>query len=297
MVANDFEVISKSVCVFSFIGIIVLLALKFLFKGDKDDSLKKVIGGLGVFTVAIVSNNSYIYVLALFIGGLLIASERFLLFLASIFKAESRDISGIASKFESLTEKQIDEKREKEIQTLRSFKGATVYNQKGVAVRLQPIPDGKEMVKKYENELLAKIKGILIYSGAGLAVREYVAVKDGERNKQYDAIIVARNTDIIKVAFEIKFLGEMSLQKTENYFSDDIKNIVSEKYKTIFMIVFTNYDYNIAQELLRFRENQLQKHLEYAIAYFYIKDNRLVSLNDEDVERLRKELDPFEIFN
>ena len=89
MVANDFEVISKSVCVFSFIGIIVLLALKFLFKGDKDDSLKKVIGGLGVFTVAIVSNNSYIYVLALFIGGLLIASERFLLFLASIFKAES----------------------------------------------------------------------------------------------------------------------------------------------------------------------------------------------------------------
>lgn len=52
----------------------------------KEDALIKIIGGFGIFVVAIVSQHIAVFALSLFIGGLIIASEKFLQALAAIWK-------------------------------------------------------------------------------------------------------------------------------------------------------------------------------------------------------------------
>lgn len=284
---------AKTISVISFTIIIILSSIKLLFRGDKNDSLKKVIGGLGVFIVAIVSDNTTIYIVALFIGGLLIASERFLLFLASIFRAESKDISNIASKFKDLTEIEIEKKREREAKALKK---SLVSEPTSKKTSQNPFIIGdKELIKRYEAKILREIK-FAVMPSSSYTVRYYVEVKDGPRNKQYDAVVVKKNTDSIKYAFEIKFIGPMNIQKVKEFLSQTAPLLSSNKYKTIFTIVFTDYDYNIAQEMLNLRQKQIQNHPEYGVAYFYIRDEQLDVLNDEDIEIFREDIDPFPPF-
>lgn len=83
-----------TICVFLFI--IILVVIKFLlFKDTKEKSMQKIIGGLSVFIIAIISKNPWVFSLSLFIGGLLIASEKFMRSLAAILRSDSAGIAEI----------------------------------------------------------------------------------------------------------------------------------------------------------------------------------------------------------
>jgi hypothetical protein len=77
----------------SFILVIFGAFIKFLCCGDRDDrGLQKLIGGLGVFLVAIISKSPWVFSLSIFVGGLIIASEDFMKFLAAVMKSSSDKI-------------------------------------------------------------------------------------------------------------------------------------------------------------------------------------------------------------
>ncbi|MCG2699638.1 hypothetical protein L6274_01070 [Candidatus Parcubacteria bacterium] len=83
----------RAITVGMFLLIIITTFIKFLFIDDtKEKSMQKIIGGLSVFIVAIISQNAYVLAVSLFIGGLIIASEKFLQSLAAIIKASSESL-------------------------------------------------------------------------------------------------------------------------------------------------------------------------------------------------------------
>jgi hypothetical protein len=104
---------------FIFGGIILISFLSLLISGDSNGVKQKVLGGLAVFSVALISENSYIIFASLFIGGLIIASEQFMKDLAGILRADSKDIKDILhyanASPEEIKEKNKEENRELEI--------------------------------------------------------------------------------------------------------------------------------------------------------------------------------------
>lgn len=80
--------------VFIFLFIILLSFLKYMLvqnqPGNRD--VQKIIGGLSVFIVAILSQSWQVAAVSLLIGGLIIASEEFMEKLAIILRSESKDI-------------------------------------------------------------------------------------------------------------------------------------------------------------------------------------------------------------
>lgn len=114
---NNLEVsiLGGTVAVFS---IIVLQSFyRILYRGDdKNKTLQKLIGGLSVFIFAILSKNGWVQFTALFIGGLIIASEEFMKSLAAILRSKSDDLPKVLEilGIQKLSKKEKIEKNEKE---------------------------------------------------------------------------------------------------------------------------------------------------------------------------------------
>ncbi len=126
-----------AISVYLFLFIIFLAFIAFLFKQEQR-SLQKIIGGFGVFVVAILSQDRQVMTLSLFIGGLIIASEEFMKTLAAIFRAESSDIPKIL--MEKATEK---EKIEKEIKEKEEDPGEEKLEEKK-----KPEKEEKPLIQK-----------------------------------------------------------------------------------------------------------------------------------------------------
>lgn len=110
----------KAISTYFFLAILTFASFRFLFKGDNGDkSIQKVIGGFSVFIVAIISQNAWILAASLFIGGLIIASEKFMKALAAILRADSGNLPDTIKALESLdvttaTKKEVNEKKKEE---------------------------------------------------------------------------------------------------------------------------------------------------------------------------------------
>jgi hypothetical protein len=112
--------ISQGLTIYVFLIIIVICFVKFFVVKKETESrgVQKIIGGLAVFVVALLSHNLWIQALSLFIGGLIIASEDFMQKLAIIVKSESPDI-GKNLEVTKPTQEEIKEKRNAEVTELK----------------------------------------------------------------------------------------------------------------------------------------------------------------------------------
>lgn len=109
----EFECL-QAIAVYIFLLLMIFSFMKLLlFKDDGEKNLQKIIGGLAVFIVAIISKNGWVFSASLFIGGLIIASEEFMQKLAIILRSKSEDI-GQNLKTEPATQLEIDKKQEDE---------------------------------------------------------------------------------------------------------------------------------------------------------------------------------------
>jgi hypothetical protein len=109
-ILESFECVRAfSVYVFLLMMIISLLRL-FFIKDNGILSIQKIIGGLAVFVVAIISESEWVIGVSLFIGGLIIASEEFMQKLAIIMRSNSADI-GKNLMVEPATDSEITEKQ------------------------------------------------------------------------------------------------------------------------------------------------------------------------------------------
>jgi len=113
----------RAISIYIFLFIILLCFIKnILFQNNADGKgTQKIIGGLSVFVIAVLSENAWIIFTSLFIGGLIIASEEFMENLAIIVRSKSEDI-GENLKYSKASPAEIEEKQESEVIAEEAFK-------------------------------------------------------------------------------------------------------------------------------------------------------------------------------
>lgn len=81
----------------------------------REEYFQKISGGIAVFVVAILSENTWVIWTSLFIGGLIIASEEFMKSLVAIIRSSENKIPETLAALLPASQKDIDKKIEKEI--------------------------------------------------------------------------------------------------------------------------------------------------------------------------------------
>ena len=169
----------RAITIIVFLIIIFIAFLGLIAARNKNDeiSLQKIIGGLGVFIVAIISQHTYVYILSLFIGGLIIASEKFMMVLAAIMKSDPKDVASIVQydlEKASPQEIEMEEKKEKrviekvveaEIKIPKTINGEVITAMKREAERKKRMDNYKKdlakstKAKALVNEIFQKVLG------------------------------------------------------------------------------------------------------------------------------------------
>jgi len=192
----------KAVVVYAFLLYIGFTLFKFLYgKNNEDKILQKIIGGLGVFIVAILSNSAYVFFTSLFIGGLIIASEDFMMFLAAIIKTQGDKIAETvgALKAEKATKNEVVDKISNEILEISKTeepKRKESDTNENHNIRLRKIKSIEELLHPKLTELL------------GEGYETHMKLTSGTSTIIVDGII--RHNNKIKQIVEIKYISEAS---------------------------------------------------------------------------------------
>ncbi|MFH1827069.1 MAG: hypothetical protein ABH812_01385 [bacterium] len=90
---------------------------KIILNGDtKDDKYQKIFGGIVVFVIALISENPWAISLSIFVGGLIIASEDFMKFLAAVMRTRGDKVADtVDALLARASDEEVDEKREQEV--------------------------------------------------------------------------------------------------------------------------------------------------------------------------------------
>jgi hypothetical protein len=193
---------------FVFLVVIVGAFVSLLLGSDnKERTLQKIVGGLSVFVVAILSENPYVTSISLFIGGLIIASEHFMKILVAIMRADSKDIKDLV-RVEPATPEEVEQKQvqeEKEVEVVGSVKPSEVKLSEEVVVRSDLSETRKHVERMVSERLMAKFGG-KYKSNAKISTRENMVVFDGViQANESDSVITRR-----PIAVEIKYIPHLS---------------------------------------------------------------------------------------
>lgn len=111
----------SNLTIYVFLSLITFSFLLMFLLGDSEEkTYQKIIGGLSIFIVSLIAKHVLIFVIALFIGGLIIASEKFLKSLAAILKTDSgtmpQTLAALSEgELTHASSEEIDEEKKKEI--------------------------------------------------------------------------------------------------------------------------------------------------------------------------------------
>lgn len=137
----------QAVAVYAFLLVMISAFIKYLAgKDDKEKNLQKVVGGMAVFIIAIISKNGWVFSVSIFIGGLIITSEEFMEKLAIIFRSRSEHI-GQNLKTEPATKNDITKKEEVEIEELKKCS-------KEKDIRIKKMEENRKKAKNIEKKAL-----------------------------------------------------------------------------------------------------------------------------------------------
>jgi hypothetical protein len=150
--------------IFTFLFIVLVTFLKYLLfqssPGNRD--VQKIIGGLSVFIVAILSQSWQVMAISLLIGGLIIASEEFMEKLAIILRSESKDI-GTNLSVTKAEPKEIKDKLKEEVggetQVLRKANLANTHVKSYLSATFGPLFKSEVKITTEDQELI--VDGIL----------------------------------------------------------------------------------------------------------------------------------------
>ncbi len=241
------------IVIYAFLLVTLLASLKLVFTQDSEDrKLQKIIGGLSVFIVAIISKEQSVFIISLFIGGLIIASENFMIFLAAIMKTSS---DRVADTVNALNTKKASKEEVAE----------KIKNEEALTLKVEQaaLPELKESASEYVKERFAKVKKI----------EELVDIFFKEKFKgDYEshmklvnnkgAVVVdglIRSGGNIDKIVEIKFITEMSFPNIKYLVASFYKRLKSLgiRQKILFVLVSEKITEEIALKIKE--ENNLGK--------------------------------------
>lgn len=255
----------RAVSVYLFLGVVILTYLKYVFFSNEVDrnGVQKIIGGLSVFVVAIISDHPTVLFASLFIGGLIIASEDFMKSLAAIFKSRSdkipETISALnvekASKNE-LEKKQLEEVKdiEKTIETSETSKGPASSEKKYEAIRdlYHKIKEAEDAVLNYFSDQYGP-----------RFIRQVRLTSPGETPVIADGIL--KYTDNIQAVVEVQYLRVFNIS-VRRRLSDTLvrfRSLLPAQW-IVFGLVFDN------EEVLNRTDFSFLFRMERVRAYLFI---------------------------
>lgn len=115
---NDINYLSAIV----FLFLLVISLISFIFGKKNKNEFVKFIGGFTVVILAIVSQNPWVYSIAVVVSGLIIASERFMSLLVALLKGDKQFLTSenFIGMLENMTGKEKEIKIEKEVQEIKA---------------------------------------------------------------------------------------------------------------------------------------------------------------------------------
>jgi len=198
---TTFEYVT-GITVYIFLAIILLYVVLYnlSFKTINNEGAFKIVGGLSVFIVAILSQNGWVFFASLFIGGLIIASEEFMKSLAAILKSDSKNMPEVLKALiaEKASPKEIQKKRKEEASELKK---EAINTDKQTYVK--DLKTAEMFVKKY----LLKQFGERFQKG----IKVNNTVLDGiieDKNGNLESVVEIRyNKKLMTAPIPLSFLG------------------------------------------------------------------------------------------
>ena len=264
-----------NITILTFLGVIALAFLRLLFASDNNSqSFQKIIGGFSVFIVALIIEHLWVVVIALFIGGLVIASESFMKSLAAILKADSQHIKDIVYISEASSE-EVKKKEEGEQKIVKS----QVNSKKQTSVFQRNLDTERKIEEKVRAYFSQKFN--LEYSSqVKVASKNGTIVLDGILRSTNDSGFLFTETPK-PVAVEIKYIPDLKdkLDALNPYLDKIVENIRSNIEGMELLLVLVGDDLqhndvpNIKQVLSRRHET-----LNHALFSYNPQENKIKEL-------------------
>lgn len=276
--------IVRSIILLVFLAIVLLSFLKYVFFSNEVDNkgVQKVIGGICVFIVAILSSHPAVFFASLFIGGLIIASEDFLKTLAAIWRTRNDKVSDTLRElnYTRATPQEIEEKQkqevvnvaksqpEEEISTQHDEKGSVHEEKKSILEQIRKIEQVEGLVANFFREKF------------GDSFQEHVRITSYSGEKFIADGIVKENEEI-KAIVETRNLSRVS--PSNRYFvAKDVAKI-----RMLFPAQWIIYTLVIPQETLELRR-ELESLMNYLLRFekvwihlLRLDNGKIVSIRDK----------------
>ncbi len=193
---------TKAIVVYVLLIILIITVLKYVLflNFTESQGVQKLVGGMSVFIVAIISNEPWVFGVSLFIGGLIIASEEFMRSLVALLRSKDDKIpETLGALIKRATPEEVNLKREEEVAEIAKPEISQVQ-------RIRPIPQAiianLDKVKKVEEMVLDFYTSLL-----STKIERQVRIEKGGLSFIADAII--RKEKDIQAIIEIKYMNKV----------------------------------------------------------------------------------------
>jgi hypothetical protein len=256
--------------------IIFLSFVMLIIKGDdKNRTLQKIIGGLGVFIVAIIAKNNYVYLLSLFIGGLIIASEDFMKFLAAVLKTRGDKVAETVQSFKTseASAEDIEEKIEEESAEVAPIEESGIQNRTASETKEKTkytIAQRAEKVKKIEELVNNKFRQI--YG------RDYLT--QVKITNEYGSIVVdgiVKLNNVFSKIVEIKYISAKSFPVLRHIIGRFVKRLKRFGISTPTVVVVSE-EMTVQSAADIYKEVKIVGKHDVDICFYKLDDNNLTSI-------------------
>jgi len=274
------------ICTFAFI--ILLSFVNLTFNGDNHEKTwQKLIGGLAVFLVAIIAQDAWVYGVSLFIGGLIIASERFMLFLAAIVRTAGDKMPETIKAFnvekaspEEVKTKVEIEAQTEEIETDGRTLGGTVESTKLTAEEVSTLPTSKIKARFLKIKSIYDLVDNFFSSIYGPMYEKNIRLSNNYNSTIVDGII--REDGHIRKIVEIRYLLPQSFPRIDSQvggFLDRIRNL-EIKAPVLFVIVSEGMSVEDADRI----NMSIRNKYDVRLVFFQLADDQVVPVTPTNSE-------------
>ena len=248
------------------------------------------VGGFSVFLVALVANDPWVYSVSFFIGGLIIATENFLIHLAGIFKANDKDVAEITKDYYRLakmTGSEVEEKIEKEavmVLAERREVKATKSDQRAKEEQKR-IKTTVERFKEAEQKIMGILRKYIDQATGSFILKENVRIEGENYVKVFDAVIMRPQTGRIHTGIEVKFFDHYKIDRIKDFLN---QTPAYNAYNVLFVLIFESVlSYEQAREIIEFKAELIRNNLGVAISiYSLTKEDELIEVDQTDLDML-----------
>lgn len=279
------------------------------FYVDIESSLGKIIGGVTILLFALATGNAYIQFTSLFIGGLLIASERFLVHLAGIFKSKSDKVADVVNSYgvEPLSADEIRLKANQEVEEAAeedttetvddSASGSNINKSTNSEDELRQSIElsqqkkrpaiSIELYKKAENLVISELRTRIYFNEH---LQKYIKLTvSPTQTVTPDAVVLRRDTNEVISVIEVKLFNIKRSVKGFTRIADSFASLFKDtNFKAVIFIVMTDYDFDKVNQLLEMREQLKIKYPNLGVVIYQLQtssiSSKLEQINTEDIQ-------------